>query len=127
MTDRPLLSLEQFSIGGANSVRGYRENQLVRDQGVTSSLELRLPVLMNKLGQPVVQFAPFADFGGGWNNAGPTARPRTVASAGLGLLLTPNKHISAQLYWGYPFTEIDRPRNDPQDSGFHFSVTCDAF
>jgi hemolysin activation/secretion protein len=32
--DHPLLSLEQFSLGGIASVRGYRENQLLRDNGL---------------------------------------------------------------------------------------------
>ena len=127
LTDQPLLSLEQFTIGGANSVRGYRENQLVRDQGVVSSVELRVPVLFTRTGLPVVQLAPFFDFGGGWNNAGPTAKPQTVSSIGAGVLVTPAKHVNAQLYWGYALRHIDRPYNDPQDSGFHFSVTVEAF
>lgn len=33
LTDSPLLGLEQLAVGGYNSVRGYRENSLVRDQG----------------------------------------------------------------------------------------------
>jgi hemolysin activation/secretion protein len=28
----PLLPLEQFTVGGASTVRGYRENQLVKDK-----------------------------------------------------------------------------------------------
>ena len=32
-TDDQLLALEQISVGGAETVRGYRENQLVRDRG----------------------------------------------------------------------------------------------
>src|SRR5215469_684180 len=31
-SDRSLLAVEQFSVGGASSVRGYLENQLVRDR-----------------------------------------------------------------------------------------------
>lgn len=39
LASEALLSLEKLPVGGANSVRGYRENQLVRDNGWLSSLE----------------------------------------------------------------------------------------
>ena len=35
---------EKFSLGGVNSVRGYRENELVSDNGVIGSMELRIPL-----------------------------------------------------------------------------------
>jgi hemolysin activation/secretion protein len=46
----PLLPIEQFSVGGLDSVRGFRTNQLVRDYGYTASLEYRLPVFANPVG-----------------------------------------------------------------------------
>ena len=128
-SDDPLLSLEQVSVGGASTVRGYRENSLVRDRGVVSSIELRLPVLVNKLGAPVVQLAPFFDFGAA-RNVGPgrdSPPPRTITSAGIGLLLSPNKHVNASLYWGHAFRDFDTAENDPQDLGLHFRVAVDAF
>ena len=126
-TDRPLLSLEQFPIGGPDSVRGYRVNQLVRDQGVFTSAELRVPILFSRLGAPVVQLAPFFDFGGGWNVDAATPDPRTISSAGIGLLLTPNHHLSTQLYWGHAFRDLHLPDRDPQDLGLNFSVNFEAF
>ena len=126
-TDDPLLALEQFSVGGAESVRGYRENQLVRDRGIVSSVELRLPVLFNKAGAGIVQVAPFFDFGGGWDVRG-SASPTTIYSTGLGLLLTPDRHISAQLYWGYRLREVEKPDDrDVQDLGLHFRINIQAF
>ena len=44
LTPDSLLSLEQFSVGGADTVRGYQENQLVTDNGVLGSVELRIPL-----------------------------------------------------------------------------------
>lgn len=128
-TDDPLLSLEQFSVGGGATVRGYRENTLVRDRGVVSSLELRLPVLLNKLGAPVVQLAPFFDFGAARNvgSGRSSTEPRALVSAGVGVLLTPNKHVNASLYWGHAFRDFRTEENDPQDLGLHFRVTLDAF
>ncbi|MCF6293997.1 MAG: BamA/TamA family outer membrane protein, partial [Robiginitomaculum sp.] len=39
-----LLALEKFSGGGAASVRGYRENQLLANNGINTSLEWRIPL-----------------------------------------------------------------------------------
>ena len=129
-TDDPLLALEQISIGGADTVRGYRENTLVRDRGIISSLEFRLPVLFNKAGAGIVDIAPFFDFGGGWNiNGSPEPdKPDTIYSTGVGLLLAPNKHINAQLYWGYRLHHITTPPDkNIQDLGLHFQVNFNLF
>ena len=131
-TDDQLLSLEQFSVGGSDTVRGYRENELVRDRGLFASAELRVPVLFDKMGTPVVQLAPFFDFGGGWNVGaspvtGSNPPPTTVSSAGIGLLVSPSKHLKAQLYWGHAFKSIHVDSEDPQDIGLHFRVNFEAF
>lgn len=125
-TGDKLVSSEQFPLGGINSVRGYLENQLVRDRGVFSSVEVRIPVLCNKLGAPVLQLAPFYDFGGGWN-VGTTPAPGTITSAGIGLLVTPCRNASACLYWGHGFRNFKTAENDPQDLGLSFRVTVEAF
>lgn len=111
-TDQPLLGLEQFSVGGFETVRGYLENQLVRDRGVVSSVEFRVPIYYNKAGAGIVQLAPFFDLGGAWNVES-SAHPTTIYSAGVGLLLQPGKHFSAQIYWGYRLRDV----NIPDDSG----------
>jgi len=126
-TDDPLLALEQLSIGGAESVRGYRENQLVRDRGFVASVEFRLPVLFDKAGAGIVHVAPFFDFGGGWDVRG-SASPTTIYSTGLGLLLAPDRHFSAQLYWGYRLREVEKPEDrNAQDLGLHFRINIQAF
>jgi len=126
-TDDPLVALEQISVGGAESVRGYRENQLVRDRGIVSSVEFRVPVLFDKAGAGIVHLAPFFDVGGGWNVHG-SPSPTTIYSTGLGLLVAPNRHISAQLYWGYRLRHVEEPADrDLQDLGLHFRVNLQAF
>jgi hemolysin activation/secretion protein len=133
-SDGELLSLEQFSLGGVNSVRGYRENQAVRDQGVFGSIEFRVPVLFNRLGSPVVQLAPFFDIGAG-RDLGVTRAARqlgatrtdTLYSAGIGVLVNPCANANASLYWGYAFRDFHTPENDPQDLGLHFRVNINAF
>lgn len=60
-----LLDLERFAVGGARTVRGYRENELVRDNGYAVSAELRYPVWSGE--KTLLQIAPFMDFGTAWN------------------------------------------------------------
>jgi hemolysin activation/secretion protein len=127
VTPRPLLALEQFTLGGADSVRGYLVDQIVRDDGVFSSVELRVPVVFNRLGAPIVQFAPFFDFGGAWNVEASTPPPTTISSAGVGVLISPNEHLNAQLYWGHAFRKIANPNDDLQDLGITFKVSYEAF
>lgn len=126
-TDEPLPSLEQFSVGGVETVRGYLENQLVRDRGIVSSVEFRVPVWFNKTGAGVVHLAPFYDFGGAWN-VDDSTRPNTISSVGLGLLVAPGKHFSAQIYWGHALRNIDTSDNSGlQESGLHFKLNLMAF
>jgi hemolysin activation/secretion protein len=126
-TSEPLLALEQFSVGGFETVRGYLENQLVRDRGFVSSIEFRLPLLYNKAGAGILHVAPFFDFGGAWN-VRDSPDPTTIASTGLGLLFAPNKHASAQLYWGYRLRHIERPDDaHAQGAGIGFKINLNAF
>ena len=122
--NRPLLSVEQFAIGGANSVRGYRENQLVRDEGIVASAEFHIPVAFAKSGKEVLVLVPFADFGYGKNLSVASSPIITgsdsIGSAGLGLLYTPNRRFNAQLFWGHPFRKLTTPGGDLQDKGIHF-------
>jgi len=126
-TAEPLLALEQFSVGGFNTVRGYLENQMVRDRGVASSVEFRLPILFDKTGAGIVSIAPFFDAGGAWNvNGSPS--PTAIYSVGSGLLLAPNKHFSAELYWGYRLRHVDIPDDaGAQGLGISFKINIEAF
>ena len=140
LSDSPLFSLEQLSLGGAQSVRGYRENSILRDNAIFASLEVRVPVLRGKEHTPILILAPFVDVGTGWNTldnstagnvGGATSQSRnteTLPSAGLGLIFDPERHVHAELYWGYAFNRtLVTEHNNLQDYGFHFVVTINAF
>jgi hypothetical protein len=43
------------------------------------------------------------------------------------VLITPNKHINAQLYWGYRLNHVHVPDNNAQDLGLDFRVNLAAF
>lgn len=119
----PLLSLEQFTVGGRNSVRGYRQNQLVRDSGFSSSLEFRIPVY----GDGAIKLAPFFDYGQAWNIGWTTPLPHTLASAGLGIIIQPWRQLQAELYWAHPLSKIQTTSHDIQDEGLHFAVNYSPF
>ena len=127
LSDEPLLAVEQFSIGGVQSVRGYRENQLLRDDGVFASAELRVPLWLAKDKSPILSLAPFFDYAVGWNINKVDDQYQTVYSAGVGLLLNATKHAQVTLYWGHPFVDFHETKLSLQDYGIHFAVAINAF
>ncbi|MGJ4996992.1 ShlB/FhaC/HecB family hemolysin secretion/activation protein [Bradyrhizobium sp. HKCCYLS3077] len=78
IADQPLVSSEQFSLGGQDTVRGYLESEALGDYGAAGTLEIRSPDLTpyfqqkleNPLGSPINfnlfndwRFYVFADAG----------------------------------------------------------------
>lgn len=122
LTGDSLLPIEQLSIGGFNTVRGYRTNQRVGDSGVLGSLELRLPVARSDR-WGLLQVAPFVDVGTVWsNNNGGT----TLLGTGLGLRWQIGS-LSANLDWGIPLTSVGDRGNSLQDRGIVFSINYSPF
>jgi len=126
LTDDPLLSIERFAIGGLRSVRGYRENQLVRDSGVVVSGELRIPLWRDSLRNPLVALVPFTDFGHGWNE-GEDPPDDTLWSLGVGLRFTPTEWLLAEIYWGGRLKDVPNPNDDLQDEGVSYRMVVDVF
>lgn len=130
-----LLPIEKFSIGGANSIRGYRENQLVRDNGFVLSIEGRFPVgtlaipgLSKGVDAGTIYLAPFVDLGRSWENKSiATPTPHNLYSAGLGVRWDISDDLQFQIYWGYAFRNIDSSDNDLQDEGIHFLLSKQVF
>jgi hemolysin activation/secretion protein len=126
ISNRPLLALEQFSIGGMQSVRGYRENQLLRDDGVFASAEVRIPIWLAKDKTPIVSVAPFFDWGDGWNSDKIDKSYQSIYSAGVGLLINATRHAQVAVYWGHPFVNFHEEKESLQDYGLHFVVSINA-
>jgi hemolysin activation/secretion protein len=123
VSDTALLGMEQMAIGGYATVRGYRENTLVRDRGVVASIELRLPLLPRPSGTALVELVPFVDFSRSWNRAREAPGPKSLGSAGLGIRFTPVARFSADVFWGYAFQDVDHAgESSLQDRGFHVGL-----
>jgi hemolysin activation/secretion protein len=129
LSDSPLVSLEQFALGGLGSVEGYRQNQVLTDNGIFAGLEVRLPIVRgSQLGGTLVQLIPFVNFGTGWNNAGlANPDPQTLMSVGLGLQWQQGDFFSARIDWGIPLIDDNSDGNTWQESGIHFSVIFKPF
>ena len=123
-TDDSLLSLEKFSLGGVNTVRGYRENELVIDNGVLGTLELRIPITEDF---DTLQLNPFIEFGTGWNNDEPDPENSTIASVGLGMRWAIVKGLILNLDYGIPLIDVDSDGDSLQENGLHFSVRYQPF
>jgi hemolysin activation/secretion protein len=122
LTPNRLFGLEQFSVGGAHSVRGYRENFLVRDNGTAGSVEIRVPVLRNRPGVESLQLAAFVDAGTAWAAHGSTPNPTYLVGVGLGFRWAIAPNVDAQLYYGYKIKDVTTPGGDPQDVALHFQL-----
>ena len=134
VADDPLLSLEKFAVGGFETVRGYRENQFVRDNGVSASVELRVPIY--RLAIPWfgdgpedgrLQLAPFFDVGQSWDNSG--GESDHLLSLGIGLRWLLSRRVTAELYYGEDLREVTDVENDDdlQDHGVHFRLRASLY
>lgn len=121
LSDGPLVSMEQLGIGGAATVRGYEEREVLGDDGAYGSVELRTPTLSGLLPAAVhgfdsgsewhmldrLQFIAFLD--GGWVNVRRTLPGEDdhtfLLSAGPGLRYALSRYALLRLDWGFPFEE----------------------
>ncbi|WP_199296093.1 ShlB/FhaC/HecB family hemolysin secretion/activation protein [Trichocoleus sp. FACHB-591] len=124
LTPDSLLSLERFSLGGIDTVRGYRQNQLVSDNGVVGSLELRFPLTKNP---SLLQLTPFIEFGNAWNNRDANPDPQAITSIGAGLRWLPSPGLEARVDYGIPLISVDNSGNSAQDNGLYFSLRYQPF
>ena len=121
-----LLSSEQFGLGGAQTVRGYRQDALLRDNGALLSAEARFPILRFS-DTSIVQIAPFLDTGAAWNYTNNPGGNNVLVGTGVGLLWQQDDNLSARLDYGIPLVDIDSDGDSLQDNGIYFSIQYDLF
>lgn len=125
LTPDLLLPLERYAVGGAQRVRGYRENELVGDAGYAGSLELRYPLWSGNLWggkESLLQIAVFTDFGSAWRH-GEFGQREDLFSAGFGARWRVSDRLSAEFYLAHAFSEpVPHDTYDWQDDGIHFML-----
>jgi hemolysin activation/secretion protein len=121
-----LLSSQQFELGGGQSVRGFRQNARMGDNGWRVSLEGRIPVWKTKKDKrPILQIAPFVEAGGVWNvshNAKGQPQEGFLAGAGVGLLFQPSRKLNIRVDYGVPLVRVSDGDRSLQENGLYFSV-----
>jgi hemolysin activation/secretion protein len=133
VADGPLVSSEQFSAGGLDTVRGYLESETLGDNGVVGSLELRGPNIgellqkrmKNETGQGEARFTIFNEWRFfGFADAGtvtvlhPLAEQQSkfdVWSYGVGARFKMFNYLNGTLVYSVPqvsqaYTEARNPR-----------------
>ncbi len=126
--DRKLVPLEQFGVGGLQSVRGYRQDSLLTDNGIFASAEVRVPVFRAKKIDGVLQVVPFVDFGVGWNKSdSDSSDTNTLIGVGMGLQWRMGNNFNARIDYGIPLTDVDDRDRTLQEEGFYFSVRYSPF
>jgi hemolysin activation/secretion protein len=108
IADQPLISNEQFAVGGMQSVRGYYQTQQLGDDGVNLSAELYSPRLVPDDWAEQVQnlrLLAFYDWAYLWIRDALPGTPNhyQLAATGLGLRTQVFKRFLGELDWGYPF------------------------
>jgi hemolysin activation/secretion protein len=124
LTPDRLLSLEQFSLGGVDTVRGYRQNQLVADNGILASLEFRIPLTRNPR---TLQLTPFVEMGTGWNNRVSNPNPSFIAGLGAGLRWQIAQDFNLRLDYGFPLVDVGDRGDSLQENGLYFSLRYQPF
>lgn len=117
-----LLSLEQFGLGGLDSVRGYRQDYLLTDNGAFASAEVQIPILRLPQASGLLQVIPFVDLGMAWNNQQANPDPNALAAVGLGLRWSSGDRFTARLDWGIPLVSVDSQTRTWQENGLYFSL-----
>ena len=120
------MTLERFALGGRYSVRGYRENELVRDKGYDVSAELRYPLFKENMIGLLTGF-PFFDYGAA-QNRGDRANISHLYSTGIGLEWKPVQQISTEIIYAYAIKKTTpKASYDLQDSGIQWRVSVSDF
>lgn len=128
LADRGLLPQEQFSLGGTENGRGYPQDFLLADNGITATLEGHLPILRLGNRQGLLQVTSFLDYGQGWNLENrPIAGSNHLLSAGLGLRWQWRDRITAQVNWGVPLLSNANRSMGIDNSQVYFAIESRLF
>ena len=127
LASESLLSVEQFSLGGIFSVRGYSQDALLADNGFFASAELRTNIVKIPEWNITLQLSPFFDVGTVWNSDNFPLQRKNLYSAGLGLRLLVDEIFSARLDWGIPIADFTDSHDTLQSDGIYFSFELRPF
>lgn len=123
----PLLATEQYAYGGPIWGRGYNPSEIVGDDGLAMTFELRKDSAYGWKWLNTVQYYMFYDAGIIWNRDGINLPAKQSAtSTGLGTRITFMPHLSGNLYYAKPLTHSISTQvamnKDPLKPGIFFQL-----
>ena len=104
-----VVSSRQFFLGGMYSVRGYPENYMSADGGISLNFEYGMPIAHSKK----VRGFWFFDYGRLFGESGESNNTdRYLVSTGLGVRAQMGKNVSGTLSFGFPLKKNFPGKND---------------
>ena len=125
LTDDSLQSFERIPLGGYQSVRGYRQNQLLKDNGWDAMLDYQIPVLEQLQDRGyTLTLIPHIGFARGWDSErfSNIDRAASLSSAGVSLTIASDSNWSARLDWAHRFESKRKQGDELQDDGIYLSL-----
>ena len=126
--DRALLPSEQIGFGGQDTLRGYRQDVLLGDNGLNLSAELRVPILRIPEWEGLLQIVPFVDAAAVWTSSGEAnSSSNILLGTGLGLRWRVGNTLDLRLDYGIPLISVPNSRNTSQENGLYFNLNFTGF
>jgi hemolysin activation/secretion protein len=136
LTPDRLHSSQQVQVGGAFTVRGYKEGRLIGDNALVTSAEWRIPAYIFPASWTIpktnvklrenIQFVGFTDFGAVWTNrpVPGVGASDYVLGAGFGIRARLTQYMVARVDMGFPLLRQAPDNNRPR---LHFGLQGDLF
>jgi hemolysin activation/secretion protein len=124
-----LIPTEELSLGGATTIRGYKENELICDNGFYFKNEIRTPnfnFLFRKKTKDTLLLLAFLDFGYAYNIDMSifTKKNSPIASFGFGFRYDIASYLNIKLDYGVQIKSIKRLNETNNDhSRAHTSIS----
>ena len=124
LADQPLISNEQYSAGGVESVRGYHESEASGDNALHGVFELAAPNLLKKVGADRFSLTPYIFYDGAelWVKEPLPGQKSLVGLSGTGFGVRGTLFGSLDYQSDYGFALRDTNRTQTGDSYIHFKV-----
>jgi hemolysin activation/secretion protein len=124
LTDQPLIANEQYTSGGVESARGYRESEASGDNALHGVFELAGPDLLKKIGKEKFTLIPyiFYDGAGLWVKEPLPGQEPLVGLEGIGFGLRGTLFGSLDYQTDLGFALLETNRTAVGDSVLHFKV-----
>lgn len=127
----PLISNEQFPLGGLTSVRGYHEGEVYGDSGWNATFEPQTPLFKvasvggeGNSAPMLVRFSTFVDYGQAYLTQAPAGVQDhfKLAGAGAAGTFTIGEHLGGQVTFGCPL--LDSPLTKAGTWRINFSLSA---